>query len=210
MNVVVVFSGGEEPLPPWASGEIPDDAYLIAADSGLDHALSVGLDPDLVVGDLDSVSPTGLHRTTATVQRHPPDKDATDLELALLAALELDPDRLVVLGGQGGRFDHLVATIALLASPRWEAVDLEWVSSRARVRFVRAGITLHGTVGTPLTLLAHGGAATGVTTTGLRWDLRGAVLHPGHTRGVSNVFTSPVAGIRLESGLLLAIQPDPA
>lgn len=209
MATVLIFSGGE-PLPASLAGEIPEDAYLIAADSGLDTALSWGYDVDLVVGDLDSVSDQALAATVATIERHSPDKDATDLDLALTAALRLDPDRIVILGGQGGRFDHLLGTVMLLTSPRWEGVDLEWVAARARVRVVRAGVTLHGASGTTLTLLAVGGAATGVTTSGLRWNLEDATLYPGSTRGVSNVFTAPVATIRLTAGTLLAVQPDPA
>lgn len=206
MNVVI-FNGGE-PISSSLAGEIDDGAYLIAADSGLDTALSWGYDVDLVVGDLDSVSAQGLEATQANVERHPPDKDATDLDLALQAAMRLEPDRIIVLGGQGGRFDHLLGTVMLLTSDRWAEADLEWVASRARVQVMRVGTTLHGAVGTLLTLLAVGGPVTGVTTTGLRWNLEDAVLEPGSTLGISNVFTSPVAAIRMTSGLLVAIQPD--
>lgn len=206
MLTVVIFNGGE----PTASlgGEISEDAYLIAADSGLDTALSWGYDVDLVVGDLDSVSAQGLEATSATIERHSPDKDATDLDLALQAALRLEPDRVVVLGGQAGRFDHLLGTVLLLTSERWADVDLEWVSSRARVRVMRSGATLHGAVGTLLTLLAVDGPATGISTNGLRWNLSEATLLPGSTLGVSNVFEAPVATVRMTGGTLLAIQPD--
>lgn len=208
MNVVI-FTGGE-PLPSSLSGEIPDDAYLIAADSGLDTALSWGVDVDLVVGDLDSVSPEGLAATEAAVERHSPDKDSTDLDLALTAALRLDPERIIVIGGQGGRFDHLLGTVMLLTSERWSDVDLEWVARGGRVRIVRTGATLHGSVGTLLSLLAVHAPATGVSTSGLRWNLSDATIHPGSTWGISNVFVAPVATVRLSSGLLLAVQPDVA
>ncbi len=209
MTNVVIVAGGE-PLPSSLAGEIPEDAYLIAADSGLDTVLSWGMDVDLVVGDLDSVGADALVATSAEVERHPADKDATDLDLALEAALRLDPDRIVVIGGQGGRFDHLLGTVMLLASDRWSGVDLEWVAARSRVRVVRGGVTLHGARGSTLTLLAVLDEARGVHTTGLRWNLTDAVLTPGSTRGVSNVFTAPVATVRLSSGVLLAIQPDTA
>lgn len=209
MSTVVVLSGGE-PLSSGLAGEIPDGAYLIAADSGLDTALSWGLDVDLVVGDLDSVGSDALAATTAAIERHSPDKDATDLDLALEAALRLDPERVIVIGGQGGRFDHLLGTVMLLTSDRWAGVDLEWVAARARVRVVRGGVTLHGARGSLLTLLAVHEEARGVSTTGLRWNLDDATLTPGSTHGVSNVFTAPVATVRLASGVLLAIQPDPA
>lgn len=207
MLTVVIFNGGE-PSPASLAGEITDDAYLIAADSGLDTALSWGYDVDLVVGDLDSVSAQGLDATAATIERHSPDKDATDLDLALQAAMRLEPDRLIVLGGQAGRFDHLMGTVLLLTSERWAEVDVEWVANRARVRVMRAGATLHGAVGTLLTLLAVAGPAIGITTSGLRWNLDNATLQPGSTLGVSNVFTAPIATVRMTGGLLLAIQPD--
>ncbi|MGA7270056.1 MAG: thiamine diphosphokinase [Acidimicrobiia bacterium] len=209
MKSVVVFAGGE-PIPSWSEGEIPDDAYLIAADSGLDQALSLGLDVDLVVGDMDSVGEDALRITTATLERYSPDKDATDLELALQAAMERDPLQVTVLGGQGGRFDHLMGTMMLLTSERWAGVELEWVASRARVRIVRAGTTLHGAAGSTLTLLAVAGPVRQISTTGLRWNLSDETLWPGSTRGVSNVFAGPVATVRLDSGTLVAIQPDPA
>ncbi len=209
MNTVIVFAGGE-PIPAWTLGEIPDNAYLIAADSGLDQALSLGLDVDLVVGDMDSVGDQALEVTTATLERYSPDKDATDLELALESAMKRDPLQITVLGGQAGRFDHLMGTMMLLTSKRWAGVELEWVASRARVRVIRGGTTLHGTAGSTLTLLAVEEPARNVSTSGLRWNLAGETLWPGSTRGVSNLFAGPVATITVESGTLVAIQPDPA
>lgn len=207
MTVVIVTGG--EPLPQRLAGEIPDDAFVIAADSGLDTLISWGLDADLVVGDLDSVGDASLRASAAELERHSPDKDATDLELALQAAVRLDSDRVIVVGGQGGRLDHLLGTALLLVSDRWAGLDLEWVAARARIRVLRGGTTLHGAPGAILTLLAVSEPATGVTTTGLRWNLTGDTLEPGSTRGVSNLFTAPVATIRIDSGVLIAIQPDP-
>ncbi len=206
---VVIFTGGEA-LTVSLIGEIPDDAYLIAADSGLDHALGLGLDVDLVVGDLDSVTDSALDRTSAAIERHSPDKDATDLELALEAAYRLDPDRIIVLGGHGGRIDHFLGSVALIVAERWSDIDIEWVTPQARIRPIRGGITLHGTTGSTLSLLAMSGPAMGVSTTGLRWNLEHETLEPGSTRGVSNVFMSPVATIRIDSGTLVSIQPDPS
>lgn len=209
MNNVVIFCGGE-PIGPWAKGEIPDDAFLIAADSGLDHAHALDIDVDIVVGDLDSVGEHALAITDATVERHSPDKDATDLELALEAAFRHDPANIIILGGQGGRIDHQTANLLLVASPRWDTADIKWVGENARIRVIHAGLTVHGTIGSTITLLAVGGPATGVTTAGLKWNLRDETIEPGSTRGVSNVFTAPVSTIRVASGTLLAIQPDPA
>ena len=209
MNNVVIFTGGE-PLPAWAAGEIPEDAYLIAADSGLDHALALGFDVDMAVGDFDSAGEHALAITDATVERHSPNKDATDLELALEAAMRHDPLRVIILGGQGGRVDHLMATLALVASDKWAGVELEWVGRDARIRVIQAGVTLHGAAGSIITLVAMNGPVRGVTTTGLEWNLDDETLAAGSTRGVSNRFTGPVASIRIRAGTHVSIQPDPA
>src|SRR6476469_6712168 len=104
-STVIVVTGGLSP-PPGAVADLPHDARVVAADSGADTALTLGLPVHELVGDFDSVSRAGLAHATdagASVQSHEPDKDATDLELALTAALRHEPVRIVVLGGLGGR-----------------------------------------------------------------------------------------------------------
>lgn len=207
MTTVVIFAGGE-PVPDAVGPQIPFGAYLIAADSGLDHAATLGYDVDLLVGDLDSVNPDTLATSRARVERHSPDKDATDLDLALQAALRRQPDRILVVGGQGGRFDHLVGTISLLTSARWSAVELEWIAAGARVRVIRDRSIFHGEPGTIVSLIAVDGPATGVTSMGLHWNLTDATLRPGSTLGISNRFEEPEATVDLAEGTLLAVQPD--
>jgi len=115
----------------------------------------------------------------------------------------------VVVGGTGGRFDHEISTVALLCSDRWASVeDLDWVSSRGRAHVVRRRRILHGDVGATVTLVPIGGAITGVTTSGLQWELKGADFEPGSTRGVSNVMRAPIADIQLGSGCLLVVFPS--
>lgn len=205
---VVVVAGGE-PVNPGVLEEIPDGAYVIAADSGLDHARALGLPVHLVVGDLDSASPEAIADAHhLRVEKYEIDKDATDLELALRAACRLDSGRIIVVGGHGGRLDHLLANAFLLASPEFAHHDLEWVVGAARVHVVRSGARLHGSAGELVSLLPVGGPARGVRTEGLRWPLHGEDLLPGTTRGVSNVFTRPVASVTVESGVLLTVQPE--
>lgn len=123
-GTIVVVAGGD-PVLPAERAWVPGDAVVIAADSGLDHAHALGLRADVAVGDFDSVSPRALERAEADgtrLERHPAAKDATDLELALDAAAAHGPERIVVLGGHGGRVDHLLANAALLAADRKSVV----------------------------------------------------------------------------------------
>ena len=203
----IIFSGGTPPHPGIIS-LLPADRHVIAADSGMDHALALGIEVDLLVGDLDSVQPESIP-LAKKVERHPWDKDVTDLELALLSALDRGEPTLVIAGG-GGRLDHLAAEYAVLASPRWASLDLQiWMGPNLLLP-VHSGQcrSVEGAYGATVTLLAVAGPATGVTTTGLRWALDDATLLPDTTRGVSNVLIEPLATIEVREGVVVVIVPD--
>ena len=203
-DVVVVASG------PGPDVAVPDGGTVIAADGGLDRAAALGLEVDVLVGDLDSVSPAALARAESAgtrIVRHPVAKDATDLELALDEALALGARRVLVIASAGGRLDHLAASLLLLGAERYAELELDALVGDALVHVLRSARTLRGTPGELLTLLPLGGAAEGVTTSGLEYPLDGETLGPGSTRGVSNVFTSAEARVTLAEGILLAIRP---
>jgi thiamine pyrophosphokinase len=205
----VVFAGGD-PLPEEVRRLLPHDALVVAADSGLDLARRLGVPVDLVVGDFDSADPAGLAAAAAAgsvLERHPVDKDATDLELALDAVLRLGRSPVRIVGGAGwDRLDHLLANVLLVASPRYAPLRLCWWVKGAEVSPIHRRLDLSGAPGELITLLAVGGPATGVTTTGLRWPLLGETLTPGSTRGVSNELAAAAATVSVETGVLVAIR----
>ena len=208
---VLVLAGGD-PVDGRVRALLPTHATVVAADSGLAQADRLGLHVDVVVGDFDSVSVAALadaERAGATVERHPAEKDHTDLELALLAAQRLGARRVIVVGGWGGRIDHALANLLLLANPDYAAMHVEAIDAGGRVVAIHDRAELVGTPGAIVTLLAAGGPAVGVTTHGLRYPLRGETLLPGSTRGVSNVLLESSAVVSLVSGALLALLPIP-
>ena len=209
-----MVSGG--PAPDAAEvGPLPAGAFVIAADSGLDHASALGLGVDVLVGDLDSASAPAVHAAEAAgvrIERHPIDKEATDLELALDYALAIGASRVTVVSGGGGtRLDHHLAELALLASAGFAPLHLDARIGTARVVPIHAGegVSLLGAPGAVLTLLALGGPASGITTTGLRWPLRAETLPPGSTRGVSNEIVSGPLRVELAAGTVLAVGEHP-
>jgi thiamine pyrophosphokinase len=203
----VVLAGGEAPSRSTLD-HLPTGALVIAADSGVDSARKLGVPVHLVVGDFDSATPAGLgwaRASGARLERHPADKDATDLELALDAALRLNRSPVLVVGGAGGeRLDHLAANVALLAAPRYAPLRLRWLLADGEVAPVHDRLEIQGSPEELVTLLAVGGPATGVTTSGLRWPLVRETLQPGSTRGVSNRLVGATASISLEDGVVLA------
>lgn len=208
-TVVVVAGGPGSGIVPPRLG-IPAGAPVVAADSGVDRALALGLRIEVAVGDFDSVTVEGLetaHAAGARIERHPDDKDATDLELALDVAVARAPKRILVLGSDGGRLDHLLSTLLLLGSARYAGYELDAALGSSLVHVIRGARELVGEEGELISLFALHGSATGVTTDGLLFPLRGETLEPGSSRGVSNVFASPDARIELEHGVLLAIRP---
>jgi thiamine pyrophosphokinase len=205
MRTVVVFAGG--PSPAKLTG-LPPGATLVAANGGAELARAFGLNVDLVVGDLDSVSPATL-ASVATVERHPAAKDATDLELALGAAMRLRPERVLVIGSDRGRLDHLLGTLLVLASDAYAAVQMDAQLGEALVHVVRHERTLLGAPGELVSLLAVHGRASGVSTRGLLYQLQNEAIEPGSSRGISNVFTEGEAFVAVERGVLLAVRPSP-
>src|SRR5262249_6772127 len=206
--VVVVAGGG--PLSPRAAGELFAEAPVIAADDGLDQAQALAIDVAVAVGDFDSASPEAIARAEAggtRIERHPAEKDATDLELALDAALSMQPRRILVLAPAGGRLDHELAGLLLLASERYAEVRIDALVGEARVHVVRSPRELAGEPGELVTLLAVNGPADGVTTDGLLYPLQGETLEPGSSLGVSNAFAGETARIELAAGVLLAVRP---
>lgn len=206
---VVVLTGGD-PVAPGLAGRLPADAFVVAADSGLAAADVLGLHVDLVVGDMDSVDPARLAAAEAAgtrVERHPAAKDDTDLAIAMDAAVGRGATRLTVVGGDGGRLDHLLAGALLLASDAYADVEVVAYPGPATVTVVRHEATLRGRPGELVSLLAVHGPARGVVTDGLLYPLAGEDLAPGSTRGVSNELTRPTADVRLATGVLLAVQP---
>lgn len=204
-NAVVVLAGGDPP-PAWVSGELPEAVTVIAADSGLHHASRLGLAVDLIIGDLDSVETEALARfPNARIISHSPQKDRSDLELALEAAAGLDPPRVIVVGGSGGRLDHLLANAALLSAEKFAEVDLVWLAASSAVYVVRSALELHGSAGDIVSLLPAGGEVWGVTTRGLQWTLTDATLELGTTRGLSNRMKGPVARVQVRQGVLFVV-----
>lgn len=185
-------------------------ALHIAADSGLDHARAAGWTVDVGVGDFDSVSVDGLRRAEADgveLIRHDPDKDRTDLELALELALDRRSEPVLVVGGSGGRLDHFAGNLGVLASPEYAGLRIEAWMGAATVWVVRGERRLDLPPGGLLSLIPMHGPAEDVETDGLRWPLHRETLPPGTGRGMSNVVGDGPVRIAVGHGVLLAVAP---
>lgn len=185
---------------------------VIAADGGVDAAHRWRLSVDAVVGDLDSAGEAAMDwakRGGAVVDSHPVDKDATDLELAMASALE-QVEAVHVLLPAAGRLDQAMASLVVLASPRWAALEVSATMGEAHVTVVRGLRRLRGDVGEVVSLLAVGGPALVASTSGLLFPLVEEALNPTSGRGTSNVIVATPPTVDVVEGVLLAIRPTGA
>jgi thiamine pyrophosphokinase len=209
-QVVVVIGGG--PLLPAAVAEVADDATIVAADSGLDHAVAAGLRPTVLLGDLDSISAHGkmwAYAHEVEIDQHPVDKDATDTELALARAASIDATALLVIGGSGDRFDHTLGTIAALGHQnlaRFETIRLLLDRVAIHVIHPAHSVTVDLPVDTSFSLLALHGPCRGVQVAGARWPLIDAAFDSSSTRGISNE-TTGLLQVAVAHGVLTLVVP---
>jgi len=205
---VVIFANGTIADLEAIRHRIGSPDLVICADGGTRYACALGIRPDVVIGDIDSLSPdlrVELESADIELLIFPTPKDETDLELALLYAVERGATQIAVFGARGGRVDHELGNLLLLAHPRLEGIDVHVISGAQDIVLVRREASFHGSPGDLLSLLPVGGDAHGITTSGLQYSLCEETLCFGPARGVSNVFTASEPTVRLRSGLLWAV-----
>ncbi|MCS6993232.1 MAG: thiamine diphosphokinase [Anaerolineales bacterium] len=204
----VIFINSPLPDPGAARACIQPGDVIIAADGGARVALSLGLLPQAILGDLDSLTETeirvfedmGVH-----LLRYPPAKNETDLELALSYALRAGHFPITILGGHGGRFDQALGNLAVLSAPEAIQAAARLDDGLTEAFFIASEAILRGRPGDTVSLLPWGVPAEGVETDGLCYPLHGETLFPHRSRGISNEMLAHTASIRVQRGLLLCI-----
>jgi thiamine pyrophosphokinase len=184
---------------------------VIAADGGARQAAGLGRQIDRWVGDGDSLGVAGVEALRASgvpVELSPVDKDESDTELAIVAAVAAGAQRVTILGALGGaRVDHGLANVWLLAHRDLAQRDVRILDERARIRLVGRGEhDLGGRIGDLISLFPFGGDTGGLTTRGLRYALADEPLASGSTRGLSNVREAGDAGLSVGSGRVLVVE----
>lgn len=205
----LILAGGDQPDPALLDVHWPgwrDVALVIAADGGARHAAPLGLPLHQVVGDFDSLRPSeidDLAMAGVQLSRFPTSKDATDTELALISALDAGASEIILLGTWGGRSDHAIGTLTLLAHPRCREARVMLMDAVTRTRLAQSGdvIRLTGVLGRVISLTPWAGDAV-VSISGVRWALDHERLSAGSTRGMSNIATSGESIITVHDGAL--------
>ena len=201
MRIVILANGWlNQPL------QFQPDDILVAADGGARHCLELGLTPDYVIGDLDSLDDSHLQKLAALgsqIVRYPTRKDFTDLELAIQHALKLGATEIVIQAALGARWDQTIANLLLPAG--FPSAHIYLVDGDQEIHLLRGGkeLELHGQPGDTVSLISLSPQTRGVTTQNLEYPLQDGTLYLGSTRGVSNVLLDKHARISIKKGLLL-------
>jgi len=204
----IIFANGEF-CPTDQSLDLGENDLIIAANGGSRHCQVLDLQPDLLIGDLDSIDQQLLGEWQAAgvkIKQYPKDKDQTDLELALIYAQDQKVKEILVYGAVGGRLDMTLGNLVLLAHPELE-VPITLICGGEEVHLLRPGdtATIQGKPGDTISLIPLQPGSSVVTTDGLAYPLKEEALEFGYTRGISNILVAPQARVSLTNGLVALV-----
>ncbi len=207
---IVIIANGDMNDPDFYRSLVGESDYIICVDGGASYALAMGLIPALVIGDLDSLRDDDrfkLRKINPELVLHPPEKEKSDLELALDRAVEMDPQEILIICALGGeRVDHALINLLLLLKPLEKGIGAAIVDEKREIRLVNQAIALEGRPGDYLSLFSLQAETKGIVTEGLKYPLNNESLFFASTRGLSNEFMAASAKVTLQEGLLLVIK----
>ncbi len=204
----IIFCGGRITDYEYVKKYTGGASLVIAADSGARHCSELKLKPGILLGDFDSISKSDWDKFNVNgteIIRYPSEKDMTDSELAVEIALERGCTKVILLGAVGSRLDHTLSNVFLLKKLSDSNCEGLIADEKNEIRLVRDSIKLKREEGVFVTLLPLAGNAVGVSTEGLRYPLRDAVLETGSSWGVSNEFSEDTALVTVKEGYLLVM-----
>ena len=184
------------------------DTFLIGADSGANCLYDYNIEPDLLVGDFDSIDKVAFDyfkKCKCIIDIYPIEKDFTDTEIAVKKALCMKPNEIVFLGCTGSRIDHLLGNIGMLKICMQNGVNACIKDENNNIRLTNTSTSLSGTVGQIFSLQSYGDEIIGLTIEGAKYPLNNYNLKIGQSITISNEFASPKVLLRFKSGTLMII-----
>ena len=200
MRAVIIGSGDIKNYD-YIKSKIRDDDFIICADGGYNHAVKMGITPNILIGDFDSAK--DFENVSDRIQ-YPTRKDFTDGELAVNYAAEHGYNDIVLIAMTGDRADHTIADILLLAKCKNGVL----IDDNNEIYLLRDSIEINGKTGQTLSIIPINGDAEGIATQGLEYPLKDETLYFADTRGISNVMTENKCAISLKKGMALIIKVE--
>lgn len=207
----VILTGGTVDNLQWLARALAQADRLICVDSGAGYAATLGITPQIIIGDMDSIDRSLLdsyYQQGVVIMEHPAEKDDTDTALALAEALADRPDEVIILGATGTRFDHTLGNVHLLRTALEHRVPARIIDQYNEISLVapQQPAVVEGRPGDVFSLLPLTEKVTGVRVQGARWPLHDATFSIGNPYGISNRLAGNKVQITIASGLMLLIK----
>lgn len=204
MKKAVIFAGGEFSAPTNLKDILNEKPCIVCADRGYDSAAELGIVPDVIIGDMDSVErklPYEIKQVKLKCE-----KDDTDTEACINYLMENGYKEIILLGALGGRKDHELANIMLTVYAAQHGVKLILKSSDTEIFAITGFAQIYGETGDWLSLVPVFGDAEGVTLSGFKYSPKNVCLKAGTTMGISNEFVCCKATVSVKKGVIIAIK----
>ncbi len=209
MSVAVIFLAGEINDYEGILKYVKEADYVMCADAGTLHAEKMNIVPDMILGDMDSIESELLEKYLkkgVETRLFNVDKDKTDSHLAIDIAFEKGFDHIILLGALGSLPDHTITNIMLLEYICTRQGKGMIATDNAQLVVIKDRITITNDGYDRVSLIPISEKVTGVTCTGLRYDLQNDVLYRADSRGTSNRFQEESAMIEIKDGVLLIVK----
>ena len=207
----VIISNGKVKIPEFFIKLIKKSDYIIAANGGSKHAKNFGLIPDLIIGDLDSISKKDyvyFQKKGSDFRKFDPIKDKTDVQIAIEYVIEFGFKEILLLCVFGDRIDHIIANIFLLIKVVEAGIRVKIVDEYNEIFLIQNFGTIKGKIGDTVSLIPLTETVSGIELTGLKFHPKDGRLMMIDTLGISNILIKKVATIRIDNGKLLVIKPN--
>ena len=200
----LLVTGGEGPALEYLRPYFTSSTYIVAADSGIERLHMFGIEPDLIIGDMDSISDLSLLDSYPQdiIRRFPRDKDETDTEIGLRLLQDAGHNRVIIAGGGGGRLDHVLGMLSLFERERPPAI---WLTAAEEVILIETELQMKGLKGERVSFFPVGNDISTMSTTGLKWPLDHLKWRHGDA-GISNVVNGDLLAVRMKTGKLIMIR----
>lgn len=207
MKRYVIFANGE--YDPSAGKHVRETDHIIAVDGGAEYALYGGFQPEIIIGDFDSLSIKILNQfPREKIIRYPVDKDSTDLELAVDYCVEQGSTELVLLHACGGRLDQMLGNMLLFTRSKYADLNIFIYCENQTVTLVRPDVirSFRGKPGDGFSIIPLTASVKVKYLKGTKWTLYEQRLEQGKTLSLSNQFQDHQVHLLILSGLCLAVQ----
>ena len=210
-KVLFVVAGGQIKDLPFFQSKLSElnPSGIICADSGASHVRAIGVIPQVIIGDMDSLTPEMLdyfRERGSKIIIYPETKDETDTQLALEYAVGMAPDEIYLFGAIGTRIDHTIANVSLLVSGVKKGIHIKLIDEWCEAFIVSRENVIEGEIGQTVSLLPLSDVVKGITLDGFEFPLKNGVMEMGTPYGISNRLTAARGVISVSAGYLLVIR----